>query len=86
MWRKICIQLNIPKNKFHEFEKFEDPFTESLDYWLTGNTDVPITWGSVVSALESPDIKQNLLAERLRKEWTTSIKSEQIYEKTEGGE
>ena len=83
MWRKICIQLNIPWNKLLEFEKFEDPFTECLDYWLDGNTDVPITWGSVVAALESPDISQNLIAERLRKKWTTS---EQIYEKTGGGE
>ena len=64
----------------------KDPFLESLDYWLKGNTGVSVTWGSVVAALESPHVGENLLAKRLRKKWTTSKESEQIYEKTDGGE
>ena len=64
----------------------DDPLIEGLDYWLNGNSDVPITWGSVVAVLESPDVKENLLAEKLRKKWTTSKESEQIYEKTDEGE
>ena len=86
MWREICIQLNISNKKLHDFEKFDDPFTECLDYWLNGNTDVPITWGSVVTALESPHVNCNFLAERLREKWITIKESEQIYVRTDGGE
>ena len=77
MWREICIQLNISNKKLQDFEKFDDPFTECLDYWLDGNTDVPITWGSVVRALESPDLSYNFMAQRLREKWTTSKESEE---------
>ena len=41
-----------------------------LDYWLNGNTEVPITWESVVAALESPSIKEPELATMLREKWT----------------
>ena len=87
-WHKICIQLGISNSELSEFKKIrDDPLIEGLDYWLNGNTDVPITWGSVVAVLESPDVRENLLAEKLRKKWTTSKESEQqVYEKKDGGE
>ena len=84
-WREICIQLNISNKILRVFEFFDDPLTEGLDYWLNGNTDVPITWGSVVAALASPHVGEYVLAEYLRKKWTTSKESEEIYEKTDGG-
>ena len=82
-WRKICIQLNISNKKIHDFENLEDPFTEGLDYWLDGNTDVPITWGSMVEALASPHVEEYVFAESLREKWTISRENE---EKTDGGE
>ena len=86
MWQEICIQLNIPNKILRDFGIFGDPLTEGLDYWLNGNTDVPITWGSVVAALASPHVGEYLLAENLREKWTTSKESEEIYKKTDGGE
>ena len=76
MWREISIQLGISNNKLHDFKKLDDPFTKSLDYWLNGNTDVPITWGSVVAALKSPHVGEYLFAKTLNIEVC-----EQIYEK-----
>ena len=85
IWRKISIQLGISSNHLHVFEKSDDdPFTESLDFWLNGNTDVPVTWGSVVAALESPHVGECVFAKRLREKWSTSKESEPIYEKTGG--
>ena len=84
--REICIQLNISNSKLHDFEKFADPFAEGLDYWLDGNTDVPITWGSVGAILTSHHVGEYVLAENLKEKWTTNKESEEIYEKTDGGE
>ena len=87
IWRKICIQLGISSSHLRVFKKSDDdPFTRSLDFWLNGNTDVPITWGSVVAALASPYVGEYLFAKRLREKWSTSKESEQIYEKTDGCE
>ena len=79
-WQEISIQLGVSNNKLRDFKKFDDPFTKSLDYWVNGNTDVPITWGSVVAALESPHVGEYLFAKTLNIEVC-----EQIYEKTDGG-
>ena len=68
-WHKICIQLGISNSKFHEFKENGDPFIEGLDYWLKGNTDAPITWGSVVAAVESPSVEEPGLAKTLREKW-----------------
>ena len=87
IWRKICIQLGISCNDLHELEKFEDdPFTESLDFWLNGKTDVPVTLGSVVAALESPHVGEYIFAKALREKWKTRKESELLYEKTNEGE
>ena len=85
-WREICIQLNVPNKILRDFTIFDDPLTKGLVYWLDGNTDVPITWGSVVAALASPHVGEYLLAEYLREKWTTSKESEEIHEKTDGGQ
>ena len=66
-WRKICIQLGVPNCKLLQFEKDGDPLINSLDYWLNGNTEVPITWESVVAALNAPHVDEPGLAKKLRK-------------------
>ncbi len=50
-WRKIGIQIRIPKHKLDEFADKDDPLFEVLDYWKKGNiVDGPIKfcWESVV--------------------------------------
>ena len=87
-WHRICIQLGIPNNKLREFEKNGDPLVASLDYWLNGNTDVPITWESVVAALESPSVGELGQAKVLKKKyWMETIDKatkETIQKKDEG--
>ena len=39
-----------------------------------------------MAALESPYVGEYLIAKRLREKWNASKESEQIYEKTDGGE
>ena len=86
-WRKICIQLGIPNYKLRQFEKDDDPIINSLDYWLNGNTDVPITWESVVAALDTPDVDEPGLAKKLREKWTetTNKATKETIEKDDDG-
>ena len=72
-WRKICIQLGIPNSQLLQFEKDDDPIIASLDYWLNGNTDVPITWRSMVAALESASVGEHGLAKVLREKYCMEI-------------
>ena len=55
----------------------DDPLTEGLNYWLDGNTDVPITWGSIVEVLASHHVEEYVLAEILREKF-----SKESYKKT----
>ena len=87
-WHKICIQLNIPNDKLRQVEKDDDPLITSLDYWLKGNTDIPITWESVVEALESPCVEELGLAKELKEKYcmeTTDIATKQTIEKNDEG-
>ncbi len=49
-WRKIGIQIDIPKHKLEEFADKDDPLLEVLDYWQKGNiVDGPkFCWESIV--------------------------------------
>ena len=87
-WRKIGIQLGIPNFKLRIFEKDDDPLINSLDYWLHGNTDIPITWESVVAALESPSVGELGLAKELKEKYcmeTTDKATKQTMEKNGEG-
>ena len=86
-WRKICIQLDIPNSKLHQYEKDGDSITNGLDYWLNGNTDVPVTWESVVAALDAPDVDEPGLAKILREKWieTTDKATKQTIGKNDDG-
>ena len=64
----IGVQLGIPKNKLKEFKKEDDPLSEVVDYWLSGNVTesvVPISWKSVVAALKSGHVGEPGLAEEI---------------------
>ena len=68
--RKIGIQLGIPNHKIRQFEKDNNnSFSDIMDYWLKGNTEVPTTWKSIVNALASPYVGEIGLARLLRKKY-----------------
>ena len=63
---KIGIQIGISRSKLLEFEK-EDLLSAAIDYWLCGNVpDVPVTWGSIVQALESKHVNETGCANRIK--------------------
>ncbi len=71
-WHKIGVQLGIPRNKLLEFEEERDPLSAVVDYWLKGNVAelvVPISWKSIVTALESDYIGELGLAGQIRKQY-----------------
>ena len=63
---EIGIQLGVPNSKMLIFEKEGRLLLKAIDYWLCGNvSNVPITWGSVVAALESNQVGERGCAEAI---------------------
>ena len=62
----------MPRNNLMKFKQEDDLLSGSLDFWLSGNTDVPVTWESVVAALESNFVKETGRAEKIRKKYLNS--------------
>ena len=54
-WYEIGIQLGIPQIKLQQFKWDEHPLAAVVDYWLM-NATVPISWKSIVIALESAHV------------------------------
>ena len=73
-WFKIGVQLDIPHHTLKKFEKEDEPLPAAIDYWLKGNvdsSDVPVSWQSIVDALDSPYVQEPGLAEKIRKKYCT---------------
>ena len=71
----ICLgielsQLNVIEVQYSDIGR---RLSETLQYWLDGNTKVPICWESIVEALESVNKKR--LADQLRKEYCETVDS-----------
>ena len=49
------------------FENESDPLAAVVNYWLKGNTDVPISWRALVEALKAKSVGEPGLAEQIRK-------------------
>ena len=72
-WSNIGVQLNIPYYKLQEFEEKKNPFAAVIDYWLNGNVkDVPITWKSIVTVLESRCVGERGLAQTILEKYCQS--------------
>ncbi len=70
VWFEIGIQLGVPRSKLKEFSKEEDPLAAALDYWLNGNVDdVPVSWKSIVAALNSSHVGEVGLAKTIGKKY-----------------
>ena len=54
-----------------KFEKGDDPLSAVVDYWLNGNVadPIPISWKSIVKALNSKAVGETALAEEINKKY-----------------
>ena len=67
-WLEVGIQLGISRSKLMEFKREEDPLSAAIEYWLKGNVEnVPISWATVIKALESSHVGEGGLAAAVRK-------------------
>ena len=69
-WFQIGVQLGINETNLHQIEAdyctVDRCFSEMISFWLKGNTEVAVTWKSIIDALESPAINEKGLANWLR--------------------
>lgn len=67
----IGIQLGVPHHKIAMFKKEEDDILSAvINYWLCGNVlDVPVTWNSIIAALESKHVGEPGFAARIREKY-----------------
>ena len=72
-WREIGLKLHIPYHKLKEFQEEKDRFVEVINYWLNGNVeDVPVTWRSIVTVLESSSVDERGLAKTIMDKYCQS--------------
>ena len=72
-WRDIGLRLKVPYHKLKEFQKESNPLIEVINYWLSGNVkDVPVTWRSLVTVLESSSVDERGLAKNIMKKYYPS--------------
>ena len=69
-WFQIGVQLGINESKLRQIESdyhtLDRRFSEMISFWLNGNTQVPVTWMSLVQVLESRFVSEKGLANQLR--------------------
>ena len=67
----IGIQLGVPFNKLKSFKMLpnDENFSSIIDYWLEGNTDVEVTWNSIVTVLKSDSVDEVRLANRIHQKF-----------------
>ena len=69
-WFQIGVQLGLDETKLNQIEadhhNVDRRFSEVINFWLNGNTQVTVSWKSLVEVLESPFVNKKGLASRLR--------------------
>ena len=67
----IGIQLGLPFGKLKSFKALptDEIFPAIVDYWLEGNTDVEVSWNSIVAVLKSDPIDEVGLADRIHRKF-----------------
>ena len=69
-WFRIGVQLGLSEIKLKQIEadhhNVDRYFSEVIGFWLKGNTQVPVTWESLVETLETPFVDEKGLAKRLK--------------------
>ena len=70
-WFQIGVQLGVSEAKLHQIEADHDTanrcLSEVIIFWLNGNTNISVTWDSLIEALESSIVGEQGLAKRLIK-------------------
>ena len=72
-WLEIGIQLGIKRNKLETFER-DHPSTSrclmaTVSYWLDGNTNIPVSWESVVTILNDPFVDESGIAKQIQEKY-----------------
>lgn len=68
----IGLQFGIESHRLKAIEQESSGlklFSEVIERWLRGNTEVPVSWESVVKALKSPSVGEKGLADQLHKKY-----------------
>ena len=69
-WYEIGVQLGINEAKLRQIEADSRTvsrcFSEVISFWLNGNTQVAVSWNSLIDILESPFVNEKGLANKLR--------------------
>jgi hypothetical protein len=69
-WFQIGVQLGVGESKLRQIETdyhtLDRRFSEMISFWLNGNTQVDVTWMSLVQVLESRFVSEKGLANQLR--------------------
>ena len=69
-WFRIGVQLGLSEAKLRQIEAdhrtVDRCFSEVISFWLNRNTEVAVSWKSLVEILESPFVDEKGLAKKLR--------------------
>ena len=69
-WFRIGVQLGVGESKLRQigadYHTVDMCFAEVISFWLNGNTQVAVTWKSIIDALESQFVNEKGLANKLR--------------------
>ena len=72
-WYEIGIRLDVEASKLDTFETENKTVSKcliaTLRYWLDGNTDLPVCWESIISALSDPSVDEPGHARMLQKKF-----------------
>ena len=72
-WFRIGIQLGIKGSKLKTFEEnYSSTYRcliETVSYWLDGNTNVPVSWESVVTVLNNPSVDESGIAKQIQEKY-----------------
>ena len=82
-WFEIGIQLGIEGSKLKTFE-CDYPSTsrrmiETVSYWFGMNTNVPVSWESVITVLNDPLVDESGLAKQIQEKYCTMKGMFQLY-------
>ena len=69
-WFQIGVQLGVGESKLRQIRADNNTvhmcFTEVISFWLNGNTQVAVSWESIIDVLESHFVNEKGLANQLR--------------------
>ena len=82
-WYEMGIQLGITKDKLDTFNedhgKVARCFLATLNYWVDGNTDVPVSWESIIKVLNDPFVNEPAMSNRLRGKYCVETPKKGMY-------